>query len=364
MKIQAAVVREAGAPFCFEEVELAEPKADELLIKIKAAGVCHTDEAGRAGELPFTFPVVLGHEGAGIVEAVGSAVTEFKPGDRVAMSFCSCGHCKPCLSGRRYACEQMFPLNFGGKMPDGTSRLSKDGQEISCFFGQSSFATHAVVNQNSCVKVDDDIDLALAAPLGCGIQTGAGCVLNIFKPEFDSTIAVFGIGPVGLSAIMAAKIVGCSRIVAIDKIPSRLELAKELGATDIINGGEVTDMAAALMEMTGGAGFDYAIDTSGSRFLANVALGVLSYTGKLILAAGGTRLELITGAQLGAKTVMGLNEGNSNPKVFIPQLLKYYKMGKFPVDKLLTYYDIQNINEAFEASHQGGTIKAVMRVED
>ena len=364
MKIKAAVVREAGAPFTIEEVELAAPKADELLVRIKAAGVCHTDEAGRAGELPFPFPVVLGHEGAGIVEAVGSSVTDFAPGDSVCMSFGVCGSCKPCLSGKPYACEHMFPLNFGGKMPDGTSRLSQNGKELSCFFAQSSFATYAVVNQRSVIKVDGDIDLGLAAPLGCGIQTGAGCVLNVLKPEFDSSIAVFGIGPVGLSAIMAAKIVGCSKIVAVDKIPSRLALAKELGATDIVNGDLTKDMAGDLMAMTGGKGLDCAIDTSGSRFLANVALNALSYTGKLMLAAGNTVLQLTTGAILGAKTVMGVNEGNSIPKVFVPQLLRYYKAGQFPIDRLISFYPFEQINEAFEASHQGGTIKAVLRFAD
>lgn len=364
MKIKAAVTREANAPFSIEEVELAAPKADEILVKIKAAGVCHTDEAGRSGELPFAFPVVLGHEGAGTVEAVGSAVTDFAVGDNVCMSFGVCGSCKPCLSGRPYACEHMFPLNFGGCMPDGTTRLSQNGQELSCFFAQSSFATYAVVNQRCAVKIDKDIDPGLAAPLGCGIQTGAGCVLNVLKPEFDSSIAVFGIGPVGLSAIMAANIVGCSKIIAIDKIPSRLALAKELGATHLINGGETDDMAGDLMKLTGGSGLDYAIDTSGSRFLANVALNTLSYTGKLMLAAGGTSLQLTTGAVLGAKTVMGVNEGNSIPKVFIPQLLSYYKAGKFPVDKLITFYPFAQINEAFEASHQGNTIKAVLRMED
>lgn len=364
MKIKAAVVKEAKAPFVIEEVELAAPKADEILVKIKAAGVCHTDEAGRAGELPFSFPVVLGHEGAGTVEAVGSAVTEFAVGDNVCMSFGVCGSCKPCLAGKPYACEQMFPLNFGGRMPDGTTRLTQDGKELSCFFAQSSFATYAVVNQKCAVKIDKDIDPGLAAPLGCGIQTGAGCVLNVLKPEFDSSIAVFGIGPVGLSAIMAANIVGCSKIIAIDKIPSRLALAKELGATHIINGGETQDMAGDLMKLTGGSGLDYAIDTSGSRFLANVALNSLSYTGKLMLAAGGTKLELTTGAVLGAKTVMGVNEGNSIPKVFIPQLLSYYKAGKFPVDKLISFFPFEQINEAFEASHNGETIKAVMRMEE
>lgn len=362
MKIKAAVVREAGAPFSIEEVDLAKPKADELLVKMVAAGVCHTDEAGRAGELPFTFPVVLGHEGAGIVEAVGSAVTDFQPGDPVCISFGTCGECENCYAGKPYACEKMFPLNFFGTMADGTKRLSQNGKEISCFFAQSSFAEYAVVNRLAVVKVDKDIDLGLTAPMGCGIQTGAGCVLNVLKPEFGATIAIFGTGAVGLSAIMAAGIVGCSKVIAIDKIPSRLKLAKEIGATHVINGAESKDIAADIAALAP-CGLDYALDTSGSKFLAKVALNAIRYTGTLMLAAGGTSLEISTGAVLGAKTIMGVNEGNSVPKVFIPKLLQYYKEGRFPIDRLVSYYRFEEINEAFEAAHNGDAIKAVLRFD-
>jgi aryl-alcohol dehydrogenase len=360
MIIKAAVVKEAGAPFSIEEVELAPPKDEEMLVRIKAAGVCHTDEAGRGGELPFAFPVVLGHEGAGIVEAVGGAVTDFAPGDPVCISFGACGGCENCLSGKPYACDRMFELNFTGALPDGTKRLSQHGREISSFFAQASFATYAVVNRRSAVKLDKDIDLGLAAPMGCGIQTGAGCVLNVMRPEFASSIAVFGVGPVGLSAIMAAAIIGCGKIIAVDKVASRLALAKELGATHIINGGETKDMAGDIKAVAGAGGVDYALDTSGSNFLANLALSTLSYTGTLMLAGGGTSLTLTTGAVLGAKTVMGVNEGNSNPKVFIPKLLSYYKQGRFPLDRLISYFKFEEINEAFAASHRGDVIKAVL----
>ena len=364
MRIKAAVTQKAGAPFSIEDVELEKPKPEELLVKMKAVGVCHTDEAGRAGKLPFEFPVVLGHEGAGIVEAVGSAVSDFTPGDSVCLSFGTCGSCEHCLSGRPYACEIMFPLNFMGSMPDGTKRLSKNGKAISSFFTQSSFATYSVVNQRSAVKIDDDIDPGLAAPMGCGVQTGAGCVLNVLKPELGSTIAVFGAGSVGLSAIMAANIAGCARIIAVDKIPSRLALARELGASDLIDGAKTQDMAKELMALTSNRGLDYALDTSGSNFIADLALNALSYTGTLMLAAGGTSLTLTTGAVLGAKTVLGVNEGNSIPKVFIPKLLSYYKRGRFPLEKLVSYYKFEEINEAFDATLRGEVIKAVLRFDD
>jgi aryl-alcohol dehydrogenase len=234
MKIKAAVVREAGAPFSIEEVELAAPKADELLVKMVAVGVCHTDEAGRAGELPFPFPVVLGHEGAGIVEAVGSAVTDFQPGDSVCMSFGTCGVCENCYAGKPYACERMFPLNFFGKMADGTTRLSQNGKTLSCFFAQSSFAEYAVVSRLAVVKIDKDIDLGLAAPMGCGIQT------RRLRTECAETRVRHNDCGVWNRGGRAERHHGrrdrrCSKVIAIDKIPSRLELAKEIGATHVIN---------------------------------------------------------------------------------------------------------------------------------
>ena len=208
MKIKAAVVHEKAQPFQIEELDLESPKAGELLVKIVASGVCHTDEVAQQQFIPVPLPAVLGHEGCGIVEETGQGVTDFKKGDRVGFSFGFCGHCENCLSAHQHACENFNSIKCAGVMSDGTTRLSHNGVKVSSFFGQSSFATHAVVNQISTVKVDDNIDLALAAPLGCGIQTGAGAVLNRLRPEFGSSLAVFGCGTVGMSAIMAVKIAG------------------------------------------------------------------------------------------------------------------------------------------------------------
>ena len=237
MKIKAAVTYEQGAPFKIEEVELAPPQKHEILVKVTACGVCHTDDAARAQVIPVPLPAVLGHEGCGIVEAVGPEVTEFKVGDKVGLSFGFCGHCHNCMTAHQHACENFNAINFGGVQADGTTRLSTlDGKPLATFFGQSSFATHVVVNESSAVKVDyDDIDLALIGPMGCGIQTGAGAVLNRLRPEFGSSIAVFGCGTVGMSAIMAAKIAGREQINAVGGYPKRVGLPQAQGAALTIN---------------------------------------------------------------------------------------------------------------------------------
>ena len=216
MRSTAAVTKAKGEPFVLEEVELDEPQNGEILVRIVASGICHTDEAVQQQFIPTPLPAVLGHEGAGIVEKVGAGVTEFKVGDKVGISYAFFNECTNCRKARYFVCKSLNRINFGGIQPDGTTRLhSLEGQDLSTFFSQSSFATYAVVNQNHSVKVEyDDIDLAIVAPMGCGIQTGAGAVLKRLRPEFGSTIAVYGCGTVGMSAIMAAKIAGCQQIIA------------------------------------------------------------------------------------------------------------------------------------------------------
>ena len=253
MKIRAAVTNKAGDMFEIQEVDLAEPKQGEMLVKIAASGVCHTDAEGVEGHLPTKLPAVLGHEGAGTVVKVGPGVKEFKEGDRVGISFAFCNHCHNCYTGKPYSCIDMNTINFGGIMPEGTSRLSRDNETLSMFFGQSSFAEYAIVDANCAVKIPyDDIDLGIVAPMCCGIQTGAGTVLNSSKPEFGSSIVIFGCGTVGFSAIMVAKIAGCSTIIAVGGKPHTLALAKELGATHTINRKECEDITAEIRKITKG----------------------------------------------------------------------------------------------------------------
>ncbi|MCF0120229.1 MAG: alcohol dehydrogenase catalytic domain-containing protein, partial [Oscillospiraceae bacterium] len=219
MKVTAAITHEKGA-IAIETVDLAEPKASEVMVKIIASGVCHTDTAGRNQVIPVTLPAIFGHEGVGIVEKVGAGVDSLKPGDRVIMTFPSCGRCENCLSGHPYSCEIMNQLMFDGSYKDGTKRFSQNGVDVSSFFGQGAFASHVVVDARNAVKVNvkDDEELCHLCSLGCGVQTGAGAVLNRCKPEPGTSLVVFGCGGVGMAAIMAAKIAGCSTIVAVDVV--------------------------------------------------------------------------------------------------------------------------------------------------
>ena len=366
MKIKAAVTHSKGAPFVIEDVELDEPKFGEILVRITACGICHTDAVVQNQFIPVPLPAVLGHEGAGIVEKVGVGVEEFKPGDRVGITFASCGSCPCCQKAKPYVCKNFNKINFGGIQPDGTSRLkTRDGQVLSTFFGQSSFATYAVVNQRSAVKVTDpDIDLAYVAPIGCGIQTGAGAVLNRLRPEFGSTIAVFGCGTVGMSAIMAAKIANCSKIIAVGGNPKSLELARELGATHTVNRKEVDDVVAAVKEITGGGGVNYSVDTTGVGECVRKSMGMLDFDGKCVVvgATGDITFNVQNELMGDGKSLIGVVEGDSIPKDFIPKLIDYYSRGLFPIDKLIKVYPFEEINEAQQASHRGECIKAVLRM--
>lgn len=367
MKIKAAVTYSKGAPYQIEEVELAPPKAHEILVKITACGVCHTDEAVQNQFIPVPLPAVLGHEGCGVVEAVGPGVTEFQPGDRVGISFGSCGHCHNCMTAHQHACENFNAINFGGVQPDGTTRLSTlDGKPLSTFFGQSSFATYAVVNEASAVKVQyDDLELALVGPMGCGIQTGAGAVLNRLRPEFGSSIAVFGCGTVGMSAIMAAKIAGCEKIIAVGGNPKSLQLALELGATHTVNRKETEDIVGTIRNEITSGGVNYAIDTSGAADFVKKALASVRFMGTCVVlgATGDVTINIQNELMGDAKSLIGIVEGDSIPKLFIPKLLDYYKKGMFPFDRLIKFYPFEQINEAFAASHSGDCIKAVLRMD-
>lgn len=286
MKIKAAVTHSMGEEFKIEEVEISDPKANEVLIKVFASGVCHTDAVARdIGLSPF--PAVFGHEGSGIVEKVGEGVRTVQPGDHVVLSYASCGHCENCLTGHPSVCVDFNALNFGGKMEDGTHRLHQHHHELSTFFGQSSFGTYAIANERNVVKVDKDVDIALLGPLGCGIQTGSGTVLNKLRPPFGSSIAIYGTGAVGLSAIMAAKIVGCKHIIAIDIHESRLELAKELGATYVINS-KHADVVKEIKEVTKG-GTHYGIDTTGVPIVVRQGLQALRPLGQLAIVGSPLR---------------------------------------------------------------------------
>lgn len=361
MNIEAAVMNDQKGNFTFQKLELKKPKANEIQVKIVATGVCHTDAVARDEGLT-PFPVVLGHEGSGIVEAIGPGVTDFEVGDHVVMSYAHCGRCENCLTGHPTVCINFNDLNFGGKMEDGTSRLHENGEELANFFGQSSFGNYAIVHERNAVKVDPDVDIKMLGPLGCGIQTGAGTVLNRLKPEFASTIAVYGCGAVGLSAIMAAKITGCQTIIAVDIHDSRLALAKELGATYTFNGKEV-DVVEEIKAITKG-GTNYAVETTGAPPVVKQSLNALKPLGTVAIVGvtPEVKLDIQNDLMAEGKSMIGVIEGDSVPRVFIPQLIEYYKEGRFPFDKLVNFYDFKDIEQAFEDSKSGKTIKPILQI--
>jgi aryl-alcohol dehydrogenase len=360
LRFQGAVVRAKGGKFLMEELTLAPPGPEEVLIKVSAAGVCHTDHIIREQYFPTPLPCVLGHEGSGVVEEVGEAVKTLKPGDRVAVTYLSCGHCTQCESGESSYCRRFFELNFGGARLDGTTSITDEaGASVhDHFFGQSTFGTLAIAHRRNCVKVRDDVPLELVGPLGCGIQTGAGAILNSFRIRSGTSVAVFGAGAVGLSAVMAA------RVAAIDVVDSRLELAKTLGATHTINA-KRTDAVKEVQEITKG-GARYSLETSGLPAVLRQALDALGVRGECgIIGAAplGTEasFDIISHLVMG-KTMRGICEGDSQPNAFIPQLLELYLQGRFPFDKLVKYYPFANINEAIDDSLSGSTIKAILKM--
>jgi aryl-alcohol dehydrogenase len=362
--VTAAVARDAGADLVIEQLELDDLRHNEVRVRMVATGVCHTDAIVRDQVYPTPLPAVLGHEGAGIVEAVGDSVRTVKPGDHVLLAAAYCGHCSKCREGAMAYCENLFEADFGGRRPDGSTALSKDGVAISShFFGQSSFATYANVVEESVIKVDEDVPLEILAPLGCGIQTGAGSILNQLKPSLNSTLVVIGTGAVGSGAIMAGGVAGCSSVIAVDIHDSRLELAKELGATATINTRNA-DLTEEIMRLTGGRGADYILDTTARPELLRKAADALALRGTLALvgaAKPGTEVTFEVGLSLvKGWTFTTIVQGSSVPQVFIPKLVELWKEGRFPLDKLMHNYTLDEINKGFADSASGEVIKPVV----
>lgn len=363
MEIKAAVVSEKSGNFNIENLEISDPNENEVLVRVAGSGICHTDLAARYQHLPVPLPSVLGHEGAGVVEKVGSRVTKVKPGDHVVLSFGSCGTCSSCKSGHEAACFNFFPLNFSGSRLDGSATLRKGNQVIhGSFFCQSSFADFALANERNAVKVRDDIPIEMLGPLGCGVQTGTGAVMNCLHPQAGSSIAIFGTGSVGISAILGALARGCTTIIAVDLQPDRLELAKELGATHTINAGEV-DPVEAIQEITGG-GAENALECVGDAKVLRQAVDSLTLRGVCGLigaAPAGAEVSLDMQTLLNERTVFGIRMGEGIPDLFIPKLIDLYSQGRLPFDRMITYYPFDEINQAVEDMEKGRVIKPVLK---
>lgn len=353
---------EAGAPFRLRDVELREPGPGEVLVRVLAAGMCHTDLAVRGPGLPVKFPIVLGHEGAGTVEAVGPGVTAVRPGDRVVLTYDSCGRCSNCVLGQPAYCAEFFPRNLTGRGTDGSTSLrAADGSEVGGrWFGQSSFATYALATERGVVRVGDELPFSSLAPLGCGVQTGAGAVVNSLGLRLGETIAVFGAGAVGLAAVMAAHAAGASEIVAVDLHANRRELALELGATRVFDGAD-PDLVKAVKASTGG--LDYALDTTGAPAVMNSALAVLHPRGTLGIVGGNAAQLPFDARSVATKRVVSLFEGDAVPQLFIPRLIALHRQGRLPFDRLVTTFGLDEINEAEAASARGAVVKPVLLTE-
>lgn len=355
-EIRAAVLHRRGGPLTIETLEMEGPRDDEVLVRIIASGICHTDisyidEWYDASE----GPLVLGHEGAGVVEEVGKKVKRVRRGDHVVLSYQSCGRCRPCRSGRPADCLHLYDLNFGFKRPDGSNPLHRSGAR-GYFFGQSSFASHSLATERNLVKVQKNLPLETLSPLGCGLQTGAGTVLNSLAVRAGESIAILGTGAVGLAAVMAARIAGGGPIIGVDVVPSRLNLALELGATHVIDNRR-EDTAARIREIAGG-GVDYTIESTGDSELYRLAVELLKPRGTAayLTGAGGP------GYLSQGRKALSIIQGDAVPQTFIPKLIAFYRKGLFPFDRLEKFYDFGQINHAIADARRGRTIKPVLMI--
>lgn len=365
MIITAAVAHKGEPDFRVEPLTLHPPQDDEVRVRIAGVGLCHTDLSVREiGESWYPFPAVLGHEGAGHVEAVGSNVTRIKPGDAVVISFRTCGTCRHCQHAEPTSCQSLLALNFSGKRPDGTTSLSNDqGPVSSHFFGQSSFASHAIVHESAVVPVTDDPMLALYGPLGCGVQTGAGAILHSHAARAGDSLLVIGGGSVGLSAVMAGVIAGCAPLIVLEPHAARRELALEFGATHVLDPATTPDLAAAVCDIIPG-GVDHVFDTTGRTALLEAALACLARRGTLGLVAGSASEGPLTFNPTSIVShghrIIGIIEGDSDPQTFIPELLAHHKAGRLPFERMVKTYKLADINTAIDDQHHGRVVKAVL----
>ncbi len=365
MEITAAVARKPNAEFTIETLNLDGPRAGEVLVEIKSVGICHTDLAAREGQIPFQLPAVLGHEGAGTVLEVGEGVTKVKAGDKVGLTFNYCGQCRNCAKGDMAYCHQFMPLNYAGvRLTDGVSPCSSaEGAVSSLFFGQSSFASHALATQYNVVKLPDDADLELVGPLGCGVQTGAGSVMNSMGADEGSTLLVLGGGSVGLSAVLGGVVQSCANIIVVEPHVSRRKLALEMGATHALDpaDGALADQVKAVSEL----GADFIFDTTGipavieSTFTAMAPHASLGLVGVPADPTASVNVSLF-GALVAGVKVYGIIEGDAVPDEFIPRLVQLHAEGRFPFDKMITKFPFSQVNEAIEAQHKGDVVKAVL----
>jgi alcohol dehydrogenase len=371
MRIRSAVLRAVGLPPPYTqsrpldilELDLAPPGRGEVLVKIAAAGLCHSDLSVIDGSRPRSVPIALGHEAAGIVEALGDGVTNLFVGDRVVLVFVpSCGRCGPCAAGRPALCEPGAKANGAGTLLSGERRLSFKAEPVNHHLGVSAFATHAVVARESCVKIDPELPLELAALFGCAVLTGVGAVVNTARVEPGQSVAVVGLGGVGLSAVLGAKLAGAARIVAVDLMDDKLAFAKTLGATDAVNAAS-PDAAETVRALTGGV--EVAFDMAGAVPALELAYAVTARGGTTVTAGlphPDRRMALAPVTLVAEeRTLKGSYIGSAAPLRDVPRLIALFRAGKLPVDALLTHrLRLAEINEGFDRLREGIGVRQVV----
>jgi S-(hydroxymethyl)glutathione dehydrogenase/alcohol dehydrogenase len=354
--MKAAVLYEARQPLVVEDVELDDPKSQEVLVKIGAAGICRSDRHFMHGDAPIALPVVLGHEGAGTVEKVGPGVTSVKPGDQVILSFVpACGRCKSCVEGRSNLCDSHAAT--GANMYDGTCRLHKGGQDIHHMGKVACFAEHAVVPESGCVPVGTAIPMDIAAMIGCCVPTGVGAAIYSAKIQPGSTVAVVGCGGVGLNVIMGAKLMNASQIIAVDISESQLEFAMKFGATHSVNASD-RDPVAQVKELTGGRGADYTFEVFGSADTVKAAYDMCGKAGTVtvvgIAPIGAEASINAVDIVRNEKTMRGTYYGSARSSTDMPKMVDMYLSGKLNLDDLVVrHYSLDQINEAYGDMDKG-----------
>ncbi len=367
MEIKAAVAHEANKPLQIETVDLEGPKAGEVLVEIKATGVCHTDEFTLSGADPEgLFPAVLGHEGAGVVVAVGPNVRQLEEGDHVIPLYTpECRECKSCLSRKTNLCTAIRSTQGQGVMPDGTSRISLNGEKLYHYMGTSTFATHIVLPEIAVAKIREDAPFDKVCYIGCGVTTGIGAVVNTAKVEPGSNVVIFGLGGIGLNVIQGCRIVGADRIVGVDINPDKKPLAEKFGMTHFVNPNEVeVDLVPYLVDLTGG-GADYSFECIGNVDVMRQALECAhrGWGESIIIGVAGSGQEISTRPfQLVTGRVWrGSAFGGARGRTDVPKIVDWYMDGKIEIDPLITHtMPLEKINDAFDLMHEGKSIRSVV----
>ena len=366
MKTRAAIAFEAGKPLVVEEIEIGGPKAGECLVRLAATGVCHTDAYTLSGADPEgLFPVVLGHEGAGVVEEVGPGVSSVAVGDHVIPLYVpECRECKFCLSGKTNLCGKIRETQGAGMMPDGTTRLSHAGKPLHHYMGTSTFAEYTVVPEIALARIRKDAPLDKVCLLGCGVTTGIGAVLHTAKAEPGSTIAIFGLGGVGLSVVQGAVMAGADRIIGVDTNPAKFELAAQLGATEFVNAGEVKEVADHIIDLTDG-GVDYAFDCTGNVEVMGQALcSCHKGWGECVIvgvAGAGEEIHARPFLLVTGRVWRGTAFGGTRGRTQLPGFVDRYMSGRIKLDELVTSnMSLDEINRAFDLMHDGEAIRSVV----